>query len=51
MERPRKLNSNYLIATVVSILNIGIRRRLRFIKIISTPITIRLLRILYREVL
>ena len=49
MEKKRKLHSNYLIATVISILNIGMRRRLRFIKIINTAITIRLLRILYRE--
>lgn len=49
MRKNRRLNSNYLIASVVSILNIGMRRRLRFIKIVKTIIAIRLLRILYKE--
>lgn len=45
----RGLNTNYLIATVISTLNIGMRRRLRFISIVKTITAIRLLRILYRE--
>jgi ribosomal protein S8 len=44
-----KLNFNYLIASFVSSLNIGMIRKLRFIKIIKTQIAIRLLQILYRE--
>jgi ribosomal protein S8 len=43
------LNFNYLLAAFVSTLNIGIRRRLRFIKVVKTKLAIRLLRILYQE--
>ena len=40
---------NCLIASVVSAINLGICRRLRFVKMIRTHIAIRVLRILYRE--
>lgn len=43
------INFNYLLAAFVSTLNIGMRRRLRFIKIVKTKLAIRLLRILYQE--
>lgn len=49
MKHVRKLKSNYLISTVISNLNIGLQRKLRFIKITKTTIAIRLLRILYKE--
>ena len=40
---------NYLIANVVSIINLGIRKNVRFVKMVRTIIAIRLLRILYNE--
>lgn len=43
-----KLKFNYLIASFVSMLNVGIIRKLRFIKIIKLNIFLRLLRILYK---
>jgi ribosomal protein S8 len=42
------LNFNYLIANFISQLNIGLLRKLRFIKIVKTPIFLRILRILYK---
>lgn len=44
----QKLNFNYLIALLVSSLKVGMRRKLRFIKIIRTHIFLRILRILYQ---
>lgn len=49
MRKYNNLKSNYLLASVISILNIGLRRRLRFIKLTRTGIAIRLLTILYKE--
>lgn len=49
MRKYNNLKSNYLLATIVAILNIGLRRRLRFIKIVRTNMAIRLLSILYKE--
>lgn len=43
-----KLKSNYIIASFVSMLNVGIIRKLRFIKIVKLNIFLRLLRILYK---
>lgn len=43
------LNFNYIIADFVSNLNLGILRKLRFIKIVKTNIGIRLLTILYKQ--
>lgn len=43
------LNFNYLLAAFVPTLNIGIRRRLRFIKVVKTKLAIRLLKIPYQE--
>lgn len=45
----KKLNFNYIIADFVSQLNIGILRRLRFIKIVKTNMAMRLLTILYKQ--
>jgi ribosomal protein S8 len=45
----KKLNFNYIIADIVSNLNIGILRKLRFIKLIKTNLAIRLLTILYKQ--
>ena len=45
----RPLNFNYIIADFVSNLNLGILRKLRFIKIVKTNISIRLLTILYKQ--
>lgn len=47
--KPYKLNFNYLIADFVSRLNVGLLRKLRFIKIVKTPMALRLLRILYKQ--
>ena len=44
-----KINFNYLIADFVSKLNLGIIRRLRFIKIPKLGIFLRLLVILYKQ--
>lgn len=49
MNRKYNLNFNYLIADFVSRLNVGSLRKLRFIRIVKTPITLRLLRILYKQ--
>lgn len=45
----QKLNFNFLIANFVSMLNVGIRRKVRFIKMIKVNIFLRLLRILYKQ--
>lgn len=45
----QKLKFNYLIANFVSMLNIGIIRKLRFIKMLKLNIFLRLLRILYKQ--
>lgn len=45
----QKLKFNYLIASFVSMLNVGIIRKLRFIKIVKINIFLRLLRILYKQ--
>lgn len=44
-----KINFNYLIADFVSALNLGIIRRVRFIKIPKTCVSLRLLTILYKQ--
>jgi len=49
LKRNYSLNFNYLIADFISRLNIGLLRKLRFIKINKTNIMIRLLRILYKQ--
>jgi ribosomal protein S8 len=49
MKPIKKLNFNYLIADIVSQMNLGIIRRLRFIKMIRTRIALRILTILYRQ--
>ena len=46
--KKQKLKFNYLIASFVSMLNVGIIRKLRFIKIVKLNIFLRLLRILYK---
>lgn len=43
------LNFNYLIADFVSRLTVGSLRKLRFIRIAKTEMSIRLLRILYKQ--
>jgi len=43
------LNSNFIIADFISKLNVGLLRKLRFIRIAKTKIIIRLLRILYKQ--
>jgi ribosomal protein S8 len=43
------LNFNYLIANFVSLLKIGLLRRLRFIRIPKTAVYIRLLSVLYKH--
>lgn len=43
------LNFNFIIADIISRLKIGALRKLRFIKIVKTPIALRLLRILYKH--
>lgn len=48
-EKEFKLNFNYQIAAFVSMINLGMIRKLRFIEMPRTIIAIRLLRILYRE--
>lgn len=45
----KKLNFNYIIADIVSNLNLGILRKLRFIKIVKTNMALRLLTILYKQ--
>lgn len=45
----KNLNFNYIIADIVSNLNLGILRKLRFIKIVKTNMAIRLLTILYKQ--
>jgi len=49
MKKKYYLNFNYLIADFVSRLNIGLLRKLRFIRLIKTKIAMRLLRILYQQ--
>jgi ribosomal protein S8 len=44
-----KLKSNFLIATFVATLNMGLQRRLRSVRIVKTQVIIRLLRILYQN--
>ena len=41
------LNVNYLVADLVSQFNLGLIRKVRFIKVVKTPLTLRVLRILY----
>lgn len=45
----KKLNVNYLIADFVCQFNLGIRRRYRFIKLVKTPIALRLLYVFYKQ--
>jgi ribosomal protein S8 len=49
MKRKFTLNFNYLVADFVARLNIGLLRKLRFIRIVKTKLNIRLLRILYQN--
>lgn len=46
--RKRTLNFNFLIADLVSQINIGTLRKLRFIRVIKTRTTLRLLTLLYK---
>jgi hypothetical protein len=48
--RKYTLNFNYLIANFVSLLKIGLLRKLRFIRIPKTAVYIRLLSVLYNKV-
>lgn len=45
----RKLNHNYIIADFICQFNLGIVRRYRFVKIVKTPIALRLLYIFYKQ--
>jgi len=47
--RKYTLNFNYLIANFVSLLKIGLLRKLRFIRIPKTAVYIRLLMVLYKS--
>jgi len=47
--RSYHLNSNFIIADFISKLNVGLLRKLRFIRIAKAKIIIRLLRILYKQ--
>lgn len=49
MKKLRKLNFNYIIADIVSQMNIGMLRKLRFIQIVRTKIALRILTILYKQ--
>jgi len=42
-----KLNFNFILADIVSQFNLGMLRRVRFIKIVKSPLAIRIFRILY----
>jgi ribosomal protein S8 len=44
-----KLNVNYLVADFVSQFNLGMIRKVRFIKVVKTPLTLRILRILHMQ--
>jgi len=43
------LNYNYIVADFVSLMNRGILRKLRFIKIVKTRVAIQLLIVLYKQ--
>lgn len=44
-----KLNSNFILSDIVAQLNLGLLRKVRFIKIVKTPLAIRIFRILYAQ--
>jgi len=44
-----RLNVNYLVADFVSQFNLGMIRKVRFIKVVKTSLTLRLLYILYAQ--
>lgn len=44
-----KLNINFLISDIVSQFNFGLARKVRFIKMVKTPLAIRIFRILYNN--
>lgn len=47
--RMQNLNTNHIISYFISRLQVGLLRRLRFIKLVKTDIVLRLLRILYKH--
>lgn len=47
--RMQNLNVNHIISYFVSRLQVGLLRKLRFIKLIKTDIILRLLRLLYKH--
>jgi len=49
MKRRVLLNFNYIIADLVSRLNIGLLRKLRFIRVMKTTLVLRILRLLYQH--
>lgn len=49
MDKKYNLNFNYLVADIISQFNLGLIRRVRFIKIVRSPLAIRIFRILYNQ--
>lgn len=43
------LNVNYLVSDIIAQFNLGLLRKVRFIKIVRTPLAIRIFRIFYNQ--
>lgn len=43
------LNTNYLVADIIAQFNLGLLRKIRFVKIVRTPLAIRIFSIFYNQ--
>jgi ribosomal protein S8 len=49
MKKRYNLNFNFLVADIISQFNLGLIRRIRFVKVVRTPLAVQIFRILYNH--